>query len=931
MVKFRTLLLCSALLGGFFILMTVNVKTADISKNFQNSVLTTDSCVINASYRLTDPTGEYNDTVKVKFYFNSGGRNVERIETKILVTSPGLTFIDTVTSGYYKPWTSATWSKTVIADTVKVTIAQITPPCVFNEDSLFALKVRLDCFTPGTAKDVNFTPGGCPNDFNFFEARHQTGFYIGPTFDNGTAGIFAYDATLFWDPVGGAVNVPIGDTGVIPIAFNTNFSANNGYEIKGTFDTSKLDFAGVVIAGTYSAGKMMFTSQNLDTFRIVTPSAIAKPPSFTYPHLIKVKFKNKATEDSIFHHIDFAVDLKSDTFFDAFSCPGALASGSIPFPRAYVNTPVYAADLSVKNMSITRATFGIIQIQLKNSFKVDMRIPTAVLETERATYRVNQAGITNITINPIGNSVVNFSEVGFQYRWIEESGPPGGSRIYKSGPTSDPILTHATPYTVSGIAFTSGNVDAIDTLDFLYTTDPFSGWFQKDSQLKGLNTNIVIRPDALLGDDHLKLISGTITVNGPPPPPPPPPSCPFLYVWNGANFEEDNSILTQTEYSAKEQTVTDYYLIQRPLVTKDNQYHLQLRELAEEKSFVDKIELLTVDHPQEQKIAVTSEGKIFYMGEEFSPVAVVDDKGQDQRDKVLTKDGILFTSQEKGHLILTYTVPDESRTEDFIVTGPNGPKPICEPNGRVSPNGNREPVLQLVKTEILDKYDRWVETGQNPPRDNYSEAHWLLDPTRIEVGETFQVRISWEKSYMADEVKFYTVSDQTPVVHPFSPASASHSNSSSVMKLLSAEDRQFATLVRGEKLDLLFPAENLPLAEGYTRSFIVKASGYYIPYASEPSASIPDRFELKENYPNPFNASTEISYSLPVESEVKLAIYNIRGQKVKTLVDGKQTAGVHKVTWDGKNDKGESVASGVYFYTIKAGSYIQTNKMTLLK
>jgi len=93
----------------------------------------------------------------------------------------------------------------------------------------------------------------------------------------------------------------------------------------------------------------------------------------------------------------------------------------------------------------------------------------------------------------------------------------------------------------------------------------------------------------------------------------------------------------------------------------------------------------------------------------------------------------------------------------------------------------------------------------------------------------------------------------------------------------------------------------------------------------------PATFTLRQNSPNPFNLQTTISYSLPENSEVTIDVYNISGQKVRTLVNGFQTAGYKTVTWDGTNDSGQPVSSGVYFYRIKAGESSQTKKMTLLK
>lgn len=89
--------------------------------------------------------------------------------------------------------------------------------------------------------------------------------------------------------------------------------------------------------------------------------------------------------------------------------------------------------------------------------------------------------------------------------------------------------------------------------------------------------------------------------------------------------------------------------------------------------------------------------------------------------------------------------------------------------------------------------------------------------------------------------------------------------------------------------------------------------------------------KLYSNYPNPFNPETVISFDLPCDSEVKLDIYNIRGQKVKTLTDGKLSAGNHRIVWNGTNSNNKSVASGVYFSRLKTSGKELTKKMILLK
>lgn len=90
-------------------------------------------------------------------------------------------------------------------------------------------------------------------------------------------------------------------------------------------------------------------------------------------------------------------------------------------------------------------------------------------------------------------------------------------------------------------------------------------------------------------------------------------------------------------------------------------------------------------------------------------------------------------------------------------------------------------------------------------------------------------------------------------------------------------------------------------------------------------------FALMQNYPNPFNPSTTLSYQLPGTATVDLKIYNLAGQEIKTLVSETQTAGPHQVVWDGKDEAGRQVASGIYLYRLRAGDMAITKKMTMLK
>ncbi len=95
--------------------------------------------------------------------------------------------------------------------------------------------------------------------------------------------------------------------------------------------------------------------------------------------------------------------------------------------------------------------------------------------------------------------------------------------------------------------------------------------------------------------------------------------------------------------------------------------------------------------------------------------------------------------------------------------------------------------------------------------------------------------------------------------------------------------------------------------------------------------SLPDDFKLDQNYPNPFNPETVLEYSLASGSEVQLEIYNVVGQKVRTLVSETASAGTYRIVWDGRNDADQRVSTGMYLYRLSVDGFVKTKKMLLLK
>lgn len=99
----------------------------------------------------------------------------------------------------------------------------------------------------------------------------------------------------------------------------------------------------------------------------------------------------------------------------------------------------------------------------------------------------------------------------------------------------------------------------------------------------------------------------------------------------------------------------------------------------------------------------------------------------------------------------------------------------------------------------------------------------------------------------------------------------------------------------------------------------------------ESTDSNPTSFTLEQNFPNPFNPITTIHYYVPFDSQVKIIIYDLMGREVNTVVNDYMAIGNHIIQWNGRDDLGQLVSGGIYFYKLQAGDFTQTKKMLLMK
>ena len=117
----------------------------------------------------------------------------------------------------------------------------------------------------------------------------------------------------------------------------------------------------------------------------------------------------------------------------------------------------------------------------------------------------------------------------------------------------------------------------------------------------------------------------------------------------------------------------------------------------------------------------------------------------------------------------------------------------------------------------------------------------------------------------------------------------------------------------------------------YLDNYIVKSLSSITSVDDRNSESVVSNYILEQNYPNPFNPTTTIGYQLPKAGNVELKIFNTLGQEVRTLAGGMESAGYNQVVWNGRDNNGNMVSSGVYVYTIRTNGFVQSRKMILME
>jgi hypothetical protein len=177
-----------------------------------------------------------------------------------------------------------------------------------------------------------------------------------------------------------------------------------------------------------------------------------------------------------------------------------------------------------------------------------------------------------------------------------------------------------------------------------------------------------------------------------------------------------------------------------------------------------------------------------------------------------------------------------------------------------------------------------------------------------------------------------------PDTFEFSPGSCSGLDSLMAMELNHTILIDSVTAGCIEYVDTFVPVNGVPytywvdaVAANGGMSAKIVARFVQTAVGEEARVSLPQKYLLYQNFPNPFNPVTEIRYELPIDSHVEIVVYDVLGRKVQVLADGLEAAGYRSVLWDGRDDLGRKVGSGVYLVRMEAGDFVEVRKMALIR
>ena len=395
--------------------------------------------------------------------------------------------------------------------------------------------------------------------------------------------------------------------------------------------------------------------------------------------------------------------------------------------------------------------------------------------------------------------------------------------------------------------------------------------------------------------------------------------CPTLAFDNRGTLTNENPLLI-TSMSNPGKDVTDHYLINEPLTANNNKINLTIHEPQTEHTWFDNVSLLETQANPGERIVVNDEGQVINY-KDVLPVRILLNSETDITENLLYSDSLLVNLNPGD--ILTITRNATEGDGDVVIIGEEPP---------VGQKRIPAMMMNVVTEKQSDVIEEEVIIEKFPIGNFFLRPHKSTISKRLRNLPAGTIEITVNKKLTLDYFVF--VSDlRTSKTKTLPLLSATHSKNGNIRNKLIDIDQNYAEMYPTERIDLSFGTNTTT----GNRAYILKTVGRYETDTTfigkqnnlakiNEQPIVPTENKLYDNYPNPFNPSTIIKYSLKDEGRVTVKIFNTLGEEIRTLVDEIKPSGNYNLEFNANN-----LPSGVYIYRLQSGEFVSSKKMLLIK
>ena len=395
--------------------------------------------------------------------------------------------------------------------------------------------------------------------------------------------------------------------------------------------------------------------------------------------------------------------------------------------------------------------------------------------------------------------------------------------------------------------------------------------------------------------------------------------CPTLAFDNRGTLTSEKPLLI-TSMSNPGKDVTDYYLINAPLTANNNKINLTIHEPRTEHTWFDNVSLLETQANPGERIVVNDEGQVInYKG--VLPARILLNGETDITENLLYSDSLSVNLNPGDKLTITRNATEGDG--DVVIEGEEG-IPISKHLPAM--------MMNVVTEKQSENNEEEIVTESIPITNFFLRPNKSTISKRLRNLPTGTIEITVNKKLTLDYFVFVT-DLRTSKTKTLPLLTATHSKNGNIRNKLIGIDQNYAEMYPTERIDLSFGTNTTT----GNRAYILKTVGRYETDTAfigkqnnlakiNEQPIVPTENKLYDNYPNPFNPSTTIKYSLKDNAVVSLKIFNILGEEIRTLVNEIKPAGNYEVEFNASN-----LPSGVYIYSIQAGEFVSSKKMLMIK